>query len=222
MQRPLLAIIDDIGLGLLSLQRHSYSTTSLLEYENDNVRRPACRRFPDFFFFFIFIFTLILDFPHTMQLPRSPLIFSALAAMASLPSAVNAAAAPAAAAIPPSDSATPSKTTSTIPCTASSTSGAFYDLRHDIVLPPPAEGAKKHKAGVLTTDYVARGYDYGANFTLNICAAVVKPVKNVEGVDRDLWANVSAYYELDGSTFSLGYAAEFETLSFLFPPPLTF
>ncbi|KJR81868.1 cation-dependent mannose-6-phosphate receptor [Sporothrix schenckii 1099-18] len=135
-----------------------------------------------------------------MQLPRSPLIFSALAAVVSLPSAANAAATPIAA---PTDTTSPAKTTSTIPCTASSTSGAFYDLRHDIAL-PPAESGKKPKAGVLTTDYVARGHDYGANFTLNICAAVVKPVKDVKGVDRDLWANVSAYYKLDGDTFSLG------------------
>ncbi|CAK7264646.1 Cation-independent mannose-6-phosphate receptor CI-MPR [Sporothrix epigloea] len=114
-------------------------------------------------------------------------------------------AAPAAIPSPASESsaAAPSKTTTTMPCTATSTSGAFYDLRHDIVL-PPVEGAKKPKAGIQVTDYTARGHDYGANFTLNICAAVVKPIINVEGVDRDLWANVSAYYEQNGDTFSLG------------------
>ena len=141
-----------------------------------------------------------------MHLPRSPLILSAMAAMASLPGA-QAAAAPAAAFSSKSESsaAATSKTTTTMPCTATSTSGAFYDLRHDIVL-PPVEGGKKPKAGVQATDYIARGHDYGANFTLNICAAVVKPVKNVEGLDRDLWANVSAYYERNGDIFSLGYA----------------
>ncbi|CAK7231892.1 Cation-independent mannose-6-phosphate receptor CI-MPR [Sporothrix curviconia] len=124
--------------------------------------------------------------------------------MASLPG-VQAVAAPAAVPSPKSESsaAAPSKTTTTMPCTATSTSGAFYDLRHDIVL-PPVEGGKKPKAGVQVTDYTARGHDYGANFTLNLCAAVVKPVKNVEGLDRDLWANVSAYYERNGDIFSLG------------------
>ncbi|CAK7202997.1 Cation-independent mannose-6-phosphate receptor CI-MPR [Sporothrix eucalyptigena] len=125
-----------------------------------------------------------------------------MAALAALPSA-QAVAAPVASPASDSSAAAPSKTTTTMPCTATSTSGAFYDLRHDIVL-PPVEGGKKPKASVPVTDYTARGHDYGANFTMNICAAVVKPVKNVEGLDRDLWANVSAYYERNGETFSLG------------------
>lgn len=134
-----------------------------------------------------------------MQLLRSPLILStALAALSALPGAQ-------AAAIDAFDisSAAPSKTTTTLPCTASATSGAFYDLRPDMVL-PPVEGAKKPKSGIQLTDYAARGHDYGSNFTLNICAPVVAPVKNVMGLDHNLWGNVSAYYEHNGDVYSLG------------------
>ncbi len=95
------------------------------------------------------------------------------------------------------------KTTSTQPCTASSTSDAFYDLRPDIAVPPPKEGVKPKK-GVRTADYVAKGHDYGANFTVNICSAVVDKAKDVVGVSEKLWANVSAYYEAKGRIYSLG------------------
>lgn len=98
----------------------------------------------------------------------------------------------------------PAKTTSTAPCTASSTSGAFYDLRPDIAV-AVKEGVKPKK-GIPTADYLARGHDYGpnANFTMNICDAVVKPVKDVVGLDKALWKNVSAYYEAGGKVYSLG------------------
>jgi len=101
--------------------------------------------------------------------------------------------------------AEPEKTTTTPqPCTAtSSTSDSFYDLRPDMAV-VVEEGAKKKK-GVRTTDYAARGYDYGSNFTINICAAVVKPVKDIEGVSDKLAANVSAYYQKGSKIYSLGY-----------------
>ncbi|TPX13837.1 uncharacterized protein E0L32_005781 [Thyridium curvatum] len=94
------------------------------------------------------------------------------------------------------------KTTPVAPCTASSTSGAFFDLSPDMAV-APAEGAKPKK-GVPSTDYHARGHDYGYNFTLNICAAVVDPVKDVIGIEKADWRNVSAYYESKGKVFSLG------------------
>lgn len=94
------------------------------------------------------------------------------------------------------------KTTAVAPCTASSTSGAFFDLSPDMAV-APAEGAKPKK-GVPSTDYHARGHDYGYNFTLNICAAVVDPVKDVIGIEKADWRNVSAYYESKGKVFSLG------------------
>ncbi|KAK1756290.1 mannose-6-phosphate receptor binding domain-containing protein [Echria macrotheca] len=94
-------------------------------------------------------------------------------------------------------------TTSTVtPCVATSTSGAFFDLRPDTAV-VVEEGAKTPK-GAPTTDYLARGYDYGTNFTLNICGAVVKKVEDVEGVEKASWKNISAHYTMKGKVYSLG------------------
>ncbi|KAL8404326.1 hypothetical protein RB594_009254 [Gaeumannomyces avenae] len=103
--------------------------------------------------------------------------------------------------------ADPDKTTTTAePCTATSTVG-FHDLRKDTAVAPPEHGAKP-KSGVPTADYFARGWDHPANFTLNICAPVVKPVKDVVGLeDSAAWKNVSAHYELEGKVYSLGQAS---------------
>ncbi len=103
---------------------------------------------------------------------------------------------------------TTTKTTSTstpvvTPCVATATSGAFFDLRPDTAI-VVVEG-EKHLKGAPTEDYVARGWDYGSNFTLNVCNAVVKPVRDVVGVEKSLWKNVSAYYETKGKVYSLGY-----------------
>ncbi|RDA82623.1 hypothetical protein CP532_3073 [Ophiocordyceps camponoti-leonardi (nom. inval.)] len=87
-------------------------------------------------------------------------------------------------------------TTTTAPaCTATSStgSGAFFDLRPDLA--GPTNKAK---------DYHAKGYDYGSNFTLNICGSLVEPVSDVVGVDKKLWANVSAYYTAHDSVYSIG------------------
>jgi cation-dependent mannose-6-phosphate receptor len=102
----------------------------------------------------------------------------------------------------------PSKTSSSstpvvTPCVATATSGAFFDLRPDTAV-IIAEGEKHHK-GIPTEDYMARGWDYGTNFTLNICDAVVKRIDDVVGVEESLWRNVSAYYKADGKIYSLGY-----------------
>lgn len=53
-------------------------------------------------------------------------------------------------------------------------------------------------------DYHARGYDYGSNFTINICGAVVEPIENVVGVEESKWQNISAYYTSKGDAYSLG------------------
>lgn len=88
------------------------------------------------------------------------------------------------------------------PCTALSTPGGqYFDLRPDIAVAPTTKG--KHKYG-KSEDYIARGYDYGYNFTLNICDAVIKSPEKVVGIDEPLWKNVSAYYEKDGKVYSLG------------------
>ncbi|EKD20193.1 uncharacterized protein L3040_007190 [Drepanopeziza brunnea f. sp. 'multigermtubi'] len=91
------------------------------------------------------------------------------------------------------------------PCTVGSTTGAFYDLR-SLSIAPPADDKKPAK-GDKVDDWHAKGYDYhdnGANFTLNICAPVVSKVEDVVGVDKNMWRNVSAYYNLGGKTYSIG------------------
>ncbi|XDG01414.1 hypothetical protein ABKA04_001029 [Annulohypoxylon sp. FPYF3050] len=97
------------------------------------------------------------------------------------------------------------KTTTSTACTATSSSGAFFDLRPDTALKLNADGSKPaHSNGAPTVDYKAKGFDYGANFTLNICGAVVEPVDGVIGVDSSKWQNVSAYYTSKGDVYSLG------------------
>ncbi|KAG5929627.1 hypothetical protein E4U42_005217 [Claviceps africana] len=97
-----------------------------------------------------------------------------------------------------------SPTTTQVPActaTASSGTGGFFDLRPAMAHPQPL--GKQQKAGVIK-DYRSRGYDYGKNFTLNICAAVVDPVKDVMGVPKSSWRNVSAYYMAHGNVYSIG------------------
>ena len=89
------------------------------------------------------------------------------------------------------------------PCVAHSLSGAFFDLRPDTAV--IAEKNSKVPKGVPTEDYVARGWDLGYNFTLNICGAVVKPVDSVVGLKESQYKNVSAWYEKSGKVYSLGY-----------------
>lgn len=98
----------------------------------------------------------------------------------------------------------PTTTTTATPCMASSTSGAFYDLRPDIAVKPAADGSKPPFYGMPEDDYHARGWDYGRNFTLNICEPVVTPPESVIGVKEELWRNISAYYTSKGDTYSLG------------------
>jgi len=97
----------------------------------------------------------------------------------------------------------PSTTTHAPACTATSSSGsgAFFDLRPDMAVHP--DKSKSHK-GSVTKDYHAKGYDYGKNFTLNICGPVVDPVTDVIGLKKEQWANVSAYYMSYGNIYSIG------------------
>ncbi|KAH7329419.1 putative vacuolar sorting receptor [Stachybotrys elegans] len=101
------------------------------------------------------------------------------------------------------DDEVPSSTTHVPACTATSSSGsgAFFDLRPDMAV--AAEDGKTHR-GLIVKDYHAKGHDYGKNFTLNICGAVVEPILDVIGVNQTLWANVSAYYESHGKFYSIG------------------
>ncbi|PHH89582.1 hypothetical protein CDD83_5718 [Cordyceps sp. RAO-2017] len=99
------------------------------------------------------------------------------------------------------DKDAPSSTTPVPACTATSStgSGAFFDLRPDM-----AAVKEQSPKSAVSKDYRARGYDYGKNFTLNICGAVVDPVTDVVGLKKDLWANVSAYYMSHGNIYSIG------------------
>jgi cation-dependent mannose-6-phosphate receptor len=102
------------------------------------------------------------------------------------------------------DDEVPSSTAPVPSCTATSSSGsgAFFDLRPDMAV--VAEEGKSHR-GLVVKDYHAKGHDYGKNFTINICGAVVEPVLDVMGVNQSLWANVSAYYESHGKVYSIGF-----------------
>ena len=67
----------------------------------------------------------------------------------------------------------------------------------------PEDGKKKDKDG-REMSWRASGHDYGSNFTMNFCAPVVEGIKDVVGVEEKLWRNVSAFYEKDGKTYSIG------------------
>ncbi|KAI1859524.1 uncharacterized protein JN550_012042 [Neoarthrinium moseri] len=127
-----------------------------------------------------------------MRLSSSPPAFLALLALA-LPAVCRAADA--------------DKTTTSAACTATNVkSGAFFDLRPDTAVRQPADGTKP-PPGAPTANYVANGYDYGYNFTLNICGPVLGELGNVKGVSQEQWGNISAYYTSKGDTYSLGFAS---------------
>lgn len=95
-----------------------------------------------------------------------------------------------------SDSKIPAK-----PCTIHSPStGSFFDLRP---LQLTVGGTKFQDAS--NESYHAKGYDYPANFTLNFCGPVVERIENVEGLAKQRWANVSAFYKDHfGDIYSIG------------------
>lgn len=89
------------------------------------------------------------------------------------------------------------------PCTIRSpASGAFFDLS-SLSLHPPKD-TKDVKKGEVAESYHVKGQDYGANFTINFCAPVVEDLKDVEGVDKKLAQNVSAYYMIGKKSYSIG------------------
>jgi cation-dependent mannose-6-phosphate receptor len=91
------------------------------------------------------------------------------------------------------------------PCTIRSpTTDRFFDL-NPIHRSPPEEG-KTQKEGEEGS-WHARGHDYGANFTLNFCGPVVEELHNVVDLDKDLWRNVSAFYEKDDEVYAIGLVA---------------
>jgi len=70
-----------------------------------------------------------------------------------------------------------------------------------LAVPDPDKTPKKD---TRTESWPAKGWDYNANFSMNICAPVIEPVRKVQGIDEKQWQNVSAYYQKDGKTFSIG------------------
>ena len=90
------------------------------------------------------------------------------------------------------------------PCTIhSSLSGSFYDVRP---LTLKESGTKTQAA--TNESYHSKGYDYGANFSVNICGPVVEELDDVFGIPKRQWANVSAFYRdsKDDTLYSLGEA----------------
>ena len=73
----------------------------------------------------------------------------------------------------------------------------FFDLR------------KLRRSPDLTppqADWQVKGLDYGANFSINICGPVLADTSAVEGVADDKLALVSAFYEKNGTKYSIGCA----------------
>jgi cation-dependent mannose-6-phosphate receptor len=87
------------------------------------------------------------------------------------------------------------------PCTIHSPStGAFIDLRP---LELNVEGTKSQSAA--NESYHVKGYDYPSNFSINFCGPVVEELKEVEGIPKNKWANISAFYkDSEGDIYSLG------------------
>lgn len=91
------------------------------------------------------------------------------------------------------------------PCVVRSpATGLYYDLNAISVPRPDPSDGKKSSKNAPRESWHAKGHDYHANFTLNICAPVVEDIKDVVGVERDRWKNVSAYYEKEGKIYSIG------------------
>lgn len=90
------------------------------------------------------------------------------------------------------------------PCTARSpTTERYFDL-NPIHRKLKDASDKRRKEDEAVESWHARGYDYGANFTINFCGPVVETLTDVQGLKKDLWQNVSAYYEIGSKQYALG------------------
>jgi cation-dependent mannose-6-phosphate receptor len=111
---------------------------------------------------------------------------------------------------PPTLAASPPAPHVDKPCTLRSpTTGSFYDLRPlSVSAPPPNSKSTPKESG--PESWHAKGYDYPANFTLNICASVIEPFPDdgVDGITERRWQNVSAFYTTaKGEAFSIGQSS---------------
>jgi cation-dependent mannose-6-phosphate receptor len=92
------------------------------------------------------------------------------------------------------------------PCVARSpTTGLYFDLSAISLSPPELKDGKKVNKDAREDSWYAKGHDYPANFTINVCAPVIENVTDVVGVESARWKNVSAYYERDEKVYSIGY-----------------
>ncbi|KAJ5894168.1 hypothetical protein N7495_005859 [Penicillium taxi] len=94
------------------------------------------------------------------------------------------------------------------PCVARSpASGLYFDLSAISLQPPQLKDGKKLHQNDRDDSWHAKGHDYNANFTINICAPVIEDVTDVVGVPSSRWSNISAYYEQSGKVYSIGEQA---------------
>lgn len=101
------------------------------------------------------------------------------------------------------DSASDDKKHHVKPCTIRSpNTDRYFDLNAIDVnqMKPHNKRAKEEPA----QSWHARGYDYGANFTLNFCGPVVEKLDDVEDISKSHWRNISAFYTKGGNTYSIG------------------
>ncbi|KAF2710955.1 mannose 6-phosphate receptor domain-containing protein [Pleomassaria siparia CBS 279.74] len=90
------------------------------------------------------------------------------------------------------------------PCTARSpTTERYFDLNPIHKKPKDKDDKQSRKEDEIES-WHARGWDYGANFTINFCGPVVEDLTNVQDLDKKLWKNVSAYYEIGDKQFAMG------------------
>ncbi|KAK3064983.1 Cation-independent mannose-6-phosphate receptor CI-MPR, partial [Teratosphaeriaceae sp. CCFEE 6253] len=104
----------------------------------------------------------------------------------------------------PSSATPPAPSSTAIPCTIRSpNTHAFFDL-NPLHIPLPSLSKAKHPR---PNSYNTTGYDIGYNFTLNFCGGVIEDLAakgGVVGVEKAVWGNVSAYYEVGGKVYSIG------------------
>lgn len=102
------------------------------------------------------------------------------------------------------------ETPTPLPCTIRSPfSGSFFDL-NPLHIVRPGDPLAKTQKHVRDYSWNTTGWDMGYNFTMNFCGGVVEDLKEltggkgVEGVEEEVWRNVSAYYKSEGRVYSIG------------------
>jgi cation-dependent mannose-6-phosphate receptor len=93
----------------------------------------------------------------------------------------------------PTLAATDSKPTNALCTLHYPSTGSFYDLR-PLQAFAPWQPSKSSSSPSRNESWHARGYDYPANFTVNICGPVVENLTDVDGVSKTRAANISAFY----------------------------